>query len=130
MKIILSILLFSFHFSFAQVNQIAVITNPEVGPQSNSMNLIDVVKDINKNQNITQVILIGNITANGKIDEFVWAQEILDELTASYFVVGGEKDYLLSEGKGSELSLFWGDDKSFHDEHFILPVIRIKLLLP
>jgi hypothetical protein len=117
MKIMISILLFSLHFSLAQVNQIAVITNPEVGPQSNAMNLIDVVKDINNHQDITQVIVIGNITANGKIDEFVWAQEILDELTASYFVVGGEKDYLQSEGKGSELSLFWGDDKFFHYEN-------------
>ncbi len=55
------------------------------------------------------------LTANGKFDEFIWAQEILDGLTVPYFVVGGEKDYFLSEGKGSEISLLWGNDKNIFD---------------
>lgn len=128
MKTILSILLLSLHFSFAQVKQIAVITNPEIGPQSNAMNLIEVVEDINKRQNIVQVVVIGNITSSGKIDEFIWAQEILDALIVPYFVVGGENDYLLSEGKGSEISLFWGDDKQIvADKNFSLVGLNTML---
>jgi hypothetical protein len=117
MKIFISIFLFSFSLTFAQNSYIAVITNPEVGLQSNAMNLLEVVEEINKQQDISHVIVIGDITANGKFDEFVWAQEILDGLTAPYSVVGGEKDYLLSEGKGSEITLLWGDDKFFNSEN-------------
>ncbi len=119
MKQIFSALLFSFYLSFAQGNYVAVITDPQIGPQSNAMNLIEVVDNINNQQNIAQVVVLGNITANGKFDEFIWAQEILDELTTPYFVVGGEKDYFLSEGKGSEISLLWGDDKNiFSSKNF------------
>lgn len=117
MKLLIPILLLSLHLSFAQGSFFAVITDPQIGPQSNAMNLLDVVEEINLQQNISHVVVIGNITANGKFDEFVWAQEILDGLTAPYSVVGGEKDYLLSEGKGSEISLLWGDDKFYHSEN-------------
>ncbi len=117
MKIFILIFLLNLSLTLAQSDQIAVITNPEIGAGSNSANLIQVVEDINKRPNITGVVVLGNITANGKFDEFIWAQEILDELTAPYFVVGGEKDYLLSEGKGSEITLLWGDDKYFQHEN-------------
>lgn len=129
MKLIFSVLLFSFHLSFAQGDYVAVITDPQIGPQSNAMNLIEVVADINDQLNIAHVVILGNITANGKFDEFIWAQEILDELTAPYFVVGGEKDYFLSEGKGSEISLLWGDDKNFMlDQNYSM--ICLNTLLP
>jgi outer membrane protein assembly factor BamB len=129
MKLLFTILFISFYFGYAQSGYIAVITDPQIGPQNNAMNLIGAVDDINKRQNIAQVVVLGNITANGKFDEFVWAQEILDGLTAPYFVVGGEKDYLLSEGKGSEISLLWGDDKSFMlDQNYSM--ICLNTLLP
>ena len=128
MKFLFLILVFSIQFDFAQPGYIAVITDPQIGPQNNAMNLIEVVDDINKRQNIVHVVVLGNMTANGKFDEFIWAQEILDELTAPYFVVGGEKDYFLSEGKGSEISLLWGDDKNlFNDKNFSLVCINTFL---
>ena len=95
----------------AQTNYTALITDPQIGPDANAEKLIEVVDDINKRDSISYVVVMGNITANGKFDEFLWAQEILDGLTAPYFVVGGEKDYYLSEGKGNEITLLWGDDK-------------------
>jgi outer membrane protein assembly factor BamB len=129
MKILFTILLLSFHLTFAQARFIAVITDPQIGAQSNALNLIEVVEDINKQKNIAQIVVIGNITANGKFDEFIWAQEILDELTSPYFVIGGEKDYLLSEGKGSEISLLWSDDKNlFHKKNYTL--ISINTFIP
>lgn len=129
MKIFILILSFSIGLTLAQSNYIAVITNPEVGLQVNAMNLLEVVEEINKQQNISLVVVIGNITANGKFDEFVWAQEILDGLTAPYYVVGGEKDYLLSEGKGSEITLLWGDDKFFHSDNNY-SIVCINSFLP
>ena len=129
MKIILSILLFCFHFSFAQESYFALLTEPQVGTETNANNLIEAVEDINKRQNVTCVVVLGNITANGKFDEFLWAQEILDGLTVPYAVVGGEKDYLLSEGKGSEVSLFWGNDKYiFESQNYSL--VCINSILP
>jgi len=97
--------------SIAQPNYTALITDPQIGPDANAEKLIEVVDGINNRANISLVVVMGNITANGKFDEFLWAQEILDGLATPYFVVGGEKDYLLSEGKGNEFTLLWGDDK-------------------
>ena len=129
MKIILSIFLVCIQFSFAQEGYFAVITEPQIGAESNSNNLIEVVEHINKRQGISYVVVLGNITANGKFDEFIWAQEILDGLTVPYSVVGSEKDYLLSEGNGSEISLLWGNDKYiFDNKNYSL--ICINSILP
>ena len=115
MKIFLSILLLCIHINFAQVSSIAIITEPQVGAESNAENLINAVNDINKRENIYRVVVLGDITANGKFDEFIWAQEILDGLNVPYSVVGGDKDYLLSEGNGSEISQIWGNDANIFD---------------
>jgi outer membrane protein assembly factor BamB len=117
MKYFLNWILLSFQIGLAQGSYIAVITNPEIGPQNNVMNLIETVDDINRRPNISYVAVLGNITESGKFDEFIWAQEILDGLTVPYFVVGGEKDYLFSEGNGSEITLLWGDDKNYFSEN-------------
>jgi outer membrane protein assembly factor BamB len=129
MKLFFSILLLTFHFSFAQQNDFAIITNPEIGSEENATNLIEAVNDINKRQNINYVVVLGNITENGKFDEFIWAQEILDGLSVPYSVVGGDKDNLLSEGNGSEISLLWGDDKSIHLEKNY-SMITLNTILP
>jgi len=118
---LIALLLFLGSVSLAQINYTALITEPQIGTQENANNLIQVVDDINNRKNVSFVIVLGNITANGKFDEFIWAQEILDGLKVPYFVVGGEKDYSISEGKGSEISLLWGGDKKiFHDHNYNL----------
>lgn len=109
------------------LTDVALITNPQIGTDENAKKIIEVVDDINKRENIFHVVILGNITANGKFDEFIWAQEILDGLTAPYFVVGGEKDYILSEGKGSEIALLWGENKNIfsNDKYSILGINTI-----
>jgi outer membrane protein assembly factor BamB len=109
-------------FILPQKTLTAIITNPQIGMEKNVQKLIEIVNDINARDSISFVVVMGNITANGKYDEFLWAQDILDELNVHYNVIGGEKDYLLSEGKGNEISLLWGDDKFFryvNDDVFI-----------
>lgn len=98
---------------FPQENCVVLITNPEIGANGNAQNLLEAVDSINQNSQVSYVVILGNITANGIFDEFIWAQEILDGLTVPYSVVGGKNDYFLSEGRGSEISLLWGEDKSF-----------------
>ncbi|MCW9095414.1 MAG: hypothetical protein OQJ74_06185, partial [Ignavibacteriaceae bacterium] len=118
---LIALLLFLGSVSLAQINYTALITEPQIGSQENANNLIQAVDDINKRENVSYVIVLGNITADGKLDDFIWAQEILDGLNVPYSIVGGEKDYYLSEGKGSEISLLWGDDKKiFHDYNYNL----------
>jgi len=109
-------------FILPQKSITAIITDPQIGAEENDKKLIDIVNDINARDSISFVVVMGNITANGKFDEFLWAQEILDGLTAPYNVIGGAKDYFLSEGKGNEISLLWGDDKfwnNVNDDLFI-----------
>ncbi len=101
-------------FILPQKSFTAIITDPQIGADENVQKLIDIVNDINARDSISFVVVMGNITANGKFDEFLRAQDILDGLNVHYNVIGGEKDYLLSEGKGNEISLIWGDDKFFH----------------
>ena len=129
MKIILSIILLGLHISFAQESHFALITEPQISSEDNANNLIDAVNDINKRKNISYVIVLGNITSDGKFDEFVWAQEILDGLQVPYSVVGGEKDYLLSEGKGSEIPLLFDSNKNFIVENST-SLICINTILP
>lgn len=125
MKIILSILLFYNVLIFAQESYFALITDPQIGAQNNANNLLEAVDDINKRQEVPFVIVLGNLTANGKFDEFLWAQEILDGLNVPYSVVGGAKDYLMSEGKGSEISVLWGNDKIiFENKNYSLLCIN------
>ncbi|MCH7963015.1 MAG: PQQ-binding-like beta-propeller repeat protein [Bacteroidetes bacterium] len=109
-----SFLLCATGFILPQESLTAIITNPQIGLETNAEKLIEVVEDINNRDSISLVVVMGNITANGKFDEFLWAQEILDGLRVPYNVIGGEKDYTLSEGKGNEIKLIWGDDKFFH----------------
>jgi len=129
MKLFFSILLLTIHLNYAQQSDFAIISNPEIGSEENATNLIEAVNDINKRQNVSYVVVLGNITENGKFDEFIWAQEILDGLNIPYSVVGGEKEYLLSEGKGSEISLLWGDDKNIHLEKNY-SIITLNTILP
>jgi outer membrane protein assembly factor BamB len=114
---ILFLLLIKLNFSSAQELSFAIITEPQIGTQETASSLIEAVNNINSRDNVDQVIVLGNITLNGKFDEFIWAQEILDGLNVPYFVIGGEKDYLLSEGNGSEISLLWGDDKKIFNQN-------------
>jgi hypothetical protein len=117
MKLFYLLFYFLFCFSefiFSQKTLTAIITDPQIGSDANAEKLIKVVDDINNRDSIAYVVVMGNITANGKFDEFLWTKEILDGLTVHYNVIGGEKDYTLSEGKGNEISLIWGDDKFFH----------------
>jgi len=111
MKIFLSIILLYNAFNYSQESYFALITDPQIGAQNNANNLLEAVDDINNRQEVHFVVVLGNLTANGKFDEFLWAQEILDGLNVPYSVVGGTKDYLMSEGKGSEISVLWGNDK-------------------
>lgn len=126
---LVALFLFFGIISFAQQTYVALITEPQIGSQDNANNLIQAVDDINKRENVSYVIVLGNITANGKLDEFIWVQEILDGLNVPYFVVGGDKDYYLSEGKGSEISSLWGDDKKiFYDKNYSL--VCLNTILP
>jgi len=117
MKSVFYLLFFSLCFSefiLPQKTFTAIITDPQIGAEQNAQKMIDIVNDINARDSISFVVVMGNITANGKFDEFLSAQDILEGLNVNYNVIGGEKDYLLSEGKGIEISLIWGDDKFFH----------------
>ncbi len=115
--------------TFAQGDFIALITNPEVGENNNAQNLLEVVDSINQNSTVTKIVVLGNITANGKFDEFIWAQEILDGLSVPYFVVGGNNDYLLSEGRGSEISLIWGDENTFSSNKYF-DLVCLNTIVP
>ena len=90
--------------SFSQETVTALITDPRIGSENGNEFLSAVIKDINSRKNIESVIVLGNMTASGKYDEFLSAQSILSELKLPFRVIGGPRDIFLSEGRGIEIN--------------------------
>ena len=91
-------------FSFSQETVTALITDPRIGSQNGNEFLSAIIKDINSRENIEAVIVLGNMTASGKYDEFLSAQSTLSDLNLPFRVIGGPRDIILSEGKGIEIN--------------------------
>ena len=121
MKLPFLLLLFLISFSrmvFAQEAITALITDPQVGSVNGEKYLSSIVEDINSRRNIELVVVLGNLTFMGKFDEFLLAQSILNNLKAPYLIIGGPRDILPSEGKGSELTQLWAKNEIFAQSKF------------
>ncbi|MCZ6701966.1 MAG: hypothetical protein O6940_02870, partial [Ignavibacteria bacterium] len=92
------------YVSYAQTSVTALITDPQIGSENGNEFLAAIIKDINSRENIESVIVLGNMTASGKYDEFLSAQSVLSEFNLPFRVIGGPRDIFLSDGKGIEIN--------------------------
>lgn len=133
MKFTLSFLLLYIVFNSvinAQETLTAVITDPQIGSLNGEMFLSSIIEDINSREKIESVVILGNLTISGKVDEFILAQDILSRLTVPVRVVGGPNDISLNEGIGNSYDEYWSDDsgviKSKYSNRIFLETVPKK----
>lgn len=124
-KIVLILLFFLAHsIIYAQYKEFtfAWITDTHIGYAPATNDLKAVIEDINKRDDISFVILSGDVTEKGKSKELIEAKNLLSKLNVSCFVLPGNHDYKWSESGCSEFFNQFNDDKfafKFHDYLFL-----------
>lgn len=69
------------------------------------------VNDINSFNDIEFIIVSGDITAIGSLEELSIAIEILDKLKMPYYIIPGNHDCKWSESGSTDFIRLWGDDR-------------------
>jgi outer membrane protein assembly factor BamB len=132
MKKILSLFLIVFYsVTLPQETVTALITEPQIGSENGELFLQSIVTDINNRKNIESAVVLGNLTASGGNDEFILAQSILNKLNVSYNIIGGPRDIVLSEGRGTGIHQFWPQREmiahtAFSNRIFLEPITMRK----
>jgi outer membrane protein assembly factor BamB/predicted phosphodiesterase len=122
----LSILLFVTTFAHAQSKpfRFAFISDTHIGSPNGGAeeDLRRTVADINSMNDISFVVITGDITELGKRSEILLAKEILDSLRVPYYIIPGNHDTGWSESGGLDFTKIFGSDRFFFNYagiHFI-----------
>jgi outer membrane protein assembly factor BamB/predicted phosphodiesterase len=98
-----------FRFAFISDTHISA---PGAPPE---IDLRRTVRDINKMDDVSFVVLTGDITELGTNDELRLARQLLDSLDVPYYIVPGNHDTGWSETGGLGFSTVFGNDKFVFD---------------
>lgn len=93
----------------------AILSDTHIGKAGNDASLELVIKDINKNPNISFVIHTGDVSDFGTMSQLKEAKSILDKLNKPYMIVPGNHDTYWSDNAGLAFSNLWGDQKFVKD---------------
>jgi predicted MPP superfamily phosphohydrolase len=125
-RFLLCCLLFSSLTPFCQIKsfRFAFLSDTHIGSPNGSAeeDLRRTVADINRRQDISFVVLTGDITELGTNNELRLAKQILDSLQIPYYIIPGNHDTGWSESGGLGFNKTFGDDKfyfKFNGIHFI-----------
>jgi len=92
-KILLLLIFLLQGFANSQDFKIAVFTNLQHN-LSDKINLTEqLIKDLNEQENISKLFVVGNLTKTGDAKEFSSLSETLQNTTIPFYVVGGINDY-------------------------------------
>ncbi len=119
--IVILILLFT-KIGTAQSSKCVWLTDLQIGAPLRDSLLVQHVGSINRNENISFVLVSGNITDKGRTTELRQAKEILDGLKMKYYVIPGARDIQWSETAGEEFSKLWGNNK------FCIELGKLKII--
>lgn len=89
----------------------AWLSDTHVGSESGADDLRAVVADIRGQPDLAFVILSGDITETGFLENFRLAKEILDGLVVPYHILPGNHDTKWSGSGGSDFARVWGNDR-------------------
>ncbi len=89
----------------------AWLTDTHVGSDRGADDLRAAVADINKTAGLQFVLVTGDVTEMGSLEELSLAKDILDGLRARYFIIPGNHDTKWSESGGTDFSRLWGSDR-------------------
>ena len=125
-RFLLCCLLFSSLTPFCQTKsfRFAFLSDTHIGSPNGSAeeDLRRTVADINRRQDISFVVLTGDITELGTNNELRLAKQILDSLQIPYYIIPGNHDTGWSESGGLGFNKTFGDDKfyfKFNGIHFM-----------
>jgi hypothetical protein len=96
---------------FPQGYKYAVMSEIKFGSPSADEQLKSIVDNINSRTEIKFVVITGNVTQDGKDDQFTGAKKILDKLKVDYYPVSGFTDMKKNASGGSKDKELWEDDK-------------------
>ncbi|MDP3180861.1 MAG: metallophosphoesterase, partial [Bacteroidota bacterium] len=104
----------------AQTFRFAHITDTHIGGSTGTEDLIRTVDDINQQPDIDLVILSGDITEFGSVDELLEAKALLMKLKKPYYILPGNHDSKWSEsGNNSFVRIFGAEGFSFEKNGFL-----------
>lgn len=89
----------------------AWLSDTHVGSDFGADDLRAVVADINGQPDLDFVILSGDITETGFLENFRRAKEILDGLAVPYHILPGNHDMKWSGSGGADFARVWGNDR-------------------
>ncbi len=123
-KVIFLFLFLSFYVVFVNAQQTKIcfahITDTHVGSSTGAEDLIRVVNDINKLDNIEFIILSGDITEFGSDTELEEAKSIISKLKKPWYITPGNHDSKWSEsGNNSFVRIFGCEEFSFEAGGFL-----------
>lgn len=111
------LLLFLFLFllitnlTFPQQFKFSWLTDIHIGYPTAEEDLRSSVNDINSFNDISFIIVSGDITATGTLEELSIAKTILDDLKKPYYIIPGNHDTKWSESGGTDFMKLWGNDR-------------------
>jgi outer membrane protein assembly factor BamB/predicted phosphodiesterase len=99
----------------AQTFKYAFVTDTHIGTETGEEDLRRTVADINKQDDLDFVLVTGDVTEMGTLQEIKLAKEILSKLTKPFHLIPGNHDTGWSESGGVDFIEQFGDDKFTFD---------------
>ncbi len=102
---------FLFNNIYCQPFKFAWITDIHVGNNTGQQDLINTVMDINSNDQMSFILISGDITETGKNTDLELAKTILDGLNKPYYIIPGNHDTKWSQSGCTKFSQVFNSDK-------------------
>ena len=104
---------------FAEANgqsfRFAWLSDTHVGSTTGEDDLRASVRDINGMHGLSFVLISGDVTEYGSLDQLTLAKRILDSLTIPYHVIPGNHDTKWSASGATDFPRLWGADRFVFD---------------
>ena len=112
-RLLLFVLLVPSHHSPGQTSpfHFAWLSDTHIGSPTSEEDLRQAVRDIDRNDSISFVIISGDITELGWNAQFATAKHLLDSLNKPYEIIPGNHDTKWSESGCTQFSKVWGSDR-------------------
>lgn len=93
-----------------QTKKVAIVSNINLGGKFNRTSFEQLTTLLNNKSDLNVVIIIGNISKSGSVEEFYNIHSELEKLKTPYYVIGGYNDYSGLSKYSSNFNQVFGDD--------------------
>ena len=110
--VLILLLIISALFSpiLCQNKKVAIVSNINLGGKFNRNSFEQLTTLLNSNSDLNVVVIIGNISKSGSVEELNYIQSELEKLKTPYYVIGGHNDYSGLSKYSSNFNQVFGDD--------------------